>query len=376
MAKHSKNPNHTTDQNVSLHIDHLLEGRPVTLIRNGVVITEEGAGITVIKRFVHTFTDLVVDPGLISLNYHEVEAVLKGSGPVLIGVGESQGEGGALRAAQLALPHLVPETLMVRDASRVLFHVMGNLDATDSAEVGDYIETHAGFDTEIYEGVCEDDTLDEVIVTIIACQESNVCHTEVKRPAPASVVCHTEARPAPNVCHTDPSPSYVSKDCHVEMRPQHPPIHEEQVFHTEVNPPDCECGMCEVCVAKSKAEAHEDVKLARQEEKLARQEEKLARQEEKLIRQQTRDEVKLAREGVKQAREEKKLVRQDLKQAKQDVKFAKQEKKLARQDVKDAHQETLHAHEEVDKARQEEKLARQAEKKHGHQDAGCGPEID
>ncbi|CAN0326351.1 unnamed protein product, partial [Ectocarpus sp. 13 AM-2016] len=52
---------------------------------------------------VRSVTDLMVNPGLINLDFADVQSVMAGMGNAMMGTGEAEGEGRAIRAAEDAL---------------------------------------------------------------------------------------------------------------------------------------------------------------------------------------------------------------------------------------------------------------------------------
>ena len=57
----------------------------------------------VLKHGVQSITDLMVKPGLINLDFADVENIMKSMGKAMMGTGEAEGEKRALQSAELAL---------------------------------------------------------------------------------------------------------------------------------------------------------------------------------------------------------------------------------------------------------------------------------
>ena len=56
----------------------------------------------VLMHGVQSITDLMVRPGIINLDFADVETVMSSMGKAMMGTGEAEGEGRALKAAEMA----------------------------------------------------------------------------------------------------------------------------------------------------------------------------------------------------------------------------------------------------------------------------------
>ena len=52
---------------------------------------------------VQSITDLMVRPGLINLDFADVETVMSSMGKAMMGTGQAEGEGRAVKAAEMAI---------------------------------------------------------------------------------------------------------------------------------------------------------------------------------------------------------------------------------------------------------------------------------
>jgi len=76
-------------------------------------------------------TDLMVSPGLINLDFADVQSVMHGMGNAILGTGQAEGEGRAIRAAELALQNpLVHGELDISTAKGLLVNITGGADMT------------------------------------------------------------------------------------------------------------------------------------------------------------------------------------------------------------------------------------------------------
>lgn len=84
----------------------------------------------VLHHAVRGITDLVVLPGLINLDFADVEAVVKISGRAMMGSGQAEGEGRAVIAAEAAISNPLLDISSVKGAQGVLINITGGADMT------------------------------------------------------------------------------------------------------------------------------------------------------------------------------------------------------------------------------------------------------
>eukprot|EP00752_Nemacystus_decipiens_P016326 g14601.t1 len=79
---------------------------------------------------VRSVTDLMVNPGLINLDFADVQSVMAGMGNAMMGTGEAEGEGRATRAAEDALSNPLLGELSAKSAKGLLVNITGGEDLT------------------------------------------------------------------------------------------------------------------------------------------------------------------------------------------------------------------------------------------------------
>eukprot|EP00903_Cladosiphon_okamuranus_P005602 g5574.t1 len=79
---------------------------------------------------VRSVTDLMVNPGLINLDFADVQSVMAGMGNAMMGSGEAEGEGRAIRAAEDALSNPLLGELSAKSAKGLLVNITGGEDLT------------------------------------------------------------------------------------------------------------------------------------------------------------------------------------------------------------------------------------------------------
>ena len=79
---------------------------------------------------VQSITDLMVRPGLINLDFADVETVMAAMGKAMMGTGEAEGEGRALKAAEMALNNPLIDDYTLKGAKGLLVNITGGKDLT------------------------------------------------------------------------------------------------------------------------------------------------------------------------------------------------------------------------------------------------------
>jgi cell division protein FtsZ len=95
------------------------------------VVNAFGLADDVLLAGVKSITDLMVNPGLINLDFADVQAVMSGMGNALMGTGQAEGEDRAVRAAKDALKNpLLGGDISVKTAKGMLVSIVGGQDLT------------------------------------------------------------------------------------------------------------------------------------------------------------------------------------------------------------------------------------------------------
>ena len=125
----------------------------------------------VLRQSVQGISYLITMPGVVNLDFADVETIMSNSGNALIGIGEASGEKAPVNAAKAAIDSPLLET-NIQGARSVLINIMGSNEGLTMFEVNEAsttIQEAADKDAEIMWGMSIDETLgDTVRVTIIA----------------------------------------------------------------------------------------------------------------------------------------------------------------------------------------------------------------
>ena len=82
----------------------------------------------VLCQGVRSITDLVMNPGMINLDFADVRTVLTTMGRAMMGTGVASGEGRAEKAADLALSNPLLDDCSIKGAKSILVNITGGLD--------------------------------------------------------------------------------------------------------------------------------------------------------------------------------------------------------------------------------------------------------
>jgi len=82
----------------------------------------------VLKHGVQSITDLMVRPGMINLDFADVETVMSSSGKAMMGTGEADGENRAMAATELALNNPLIDEYTLQGAKGLLVNITGGSD--------------------------------------------------------------------------------------------------------------------------------------------------------------------------------------------------------------------------------------------------------
>ena len=82
----------------------------------------------VLLHGVQSVTDLMVRPGLINLDFADVETVMSSMGKAMMGTGQAEGEGRAIKAAEMAVSNPLIDDYTLKGAKGLLVNITGGKD--------------------------------------------------------------------------------------------------------------------------------------------------------------------------------------------------------------------------------------------------------
>ena len=101
-------------------------------IANETTTFEESFDLSnnVLKHGVQSVTDLMVRPGMINLDFADVETVMSSMGKAMMGTGEAEGENRAMTATEIALNNPLIDEYSLQGAKGLLINITGGNDLT------------------------------------------------------------------------------------------------------------------------------------------------------------------------------------------------------------------------------------------------------
>jgi len=130
-----------------------------------------GLSNDVLKFGVQSVTDLMVRPGLVNLDFADVETVMKGMGKAMMGTGEAEGEKRAEEATNAALNNPLIDEYSLKGAKGLLVNITGGNDLTlfEVDEAVNKIRAEVDPEAELIFGSIEDEKLNgKIRVSIVA----------------------------------------------------------------------------------------------------------------------------------------------------------------------------------------------------------------
>ena len=124
---------------------------------------------TVLQQGVQGITDLIYRPGLIDLDFADIQTVMRDKGVAHIGIGKASGEDKAIQAMKIAMNSPLLETT-VHGASDIIINFSGDIGIMDTNEALAFLNEEVGGEPNIIFGTVEsgDEVEDEISVTIVA----------------------------------------------------------------------------------------------------------------------------------------------------------------------------------------------------------------
>ena len=107
-------------------------------------------------------------PGLINLDFADVQTVMKDKGIAHIGIGIGKGDDKCIEAVKQAITSPLLETT-IQGASHVIINISGDISLIEANDAATYVQELAGETANIIFGAMFDDTSpDEATITVIA----------------------------------------------------------------------------------------------------------------------------------------------------------------------------------------------------------------
>jgi len=157
------------------HVDTIIviPNQNLFKIANEQTTFEESFNLSnnVLMHGVQSVTDLMVRPGIINLDFADVETVMASMGKAMMGTGEAEGEDRAMKAAEMAISNPLIDDYTLKGAKGLLVNITGGKDLKlfEVDEVVNKIRAEVDAEAEVIIGAITDASLDgKIRVSIVA----------------------------------------------------------------------------------------------------------------------------------------------------------------------------------------------------------------
>ena len=134
-------------------------------VREAFCVTDE-----VLFRGIQGLSDIITIPGMINIDFADVRKVVKNSGTALMGIGRAQGEGRAIKAAEMAINSQLLES-SIDGASGIIVNITGSSNMTlyEINDATNVINNVVKDDADVIIGTSINESMqNEIQITVIA----------------------------------------------------------------------------------------------------------------------------------------------------------------------------------------------------------------
>ncbi len=140
-------------------------------------------------------TDLMVQPGMINLDFSDIKTVMSEMGKAMMGTGEASGEGRAISAAEAAIANPLIDDVSLKGAKGLIINITGGKDITlyEVDEAANRIKQEVDEEANIIYGTTCDDRMEGLVrVSIVATGidaniNTNISTTPIENFAPINI---------------------------------------------------------------------------------------------------------------------------------------------------------------------------------------------
>ncbi len=167
-------------------------------------------------------TDLMVQPGMINLDFSDIKTVMSEMGKAMMGTGEASGEGRAIAAAEAAIANPLIDDVSLMGAKGLIINITGGKDITlyEVDEAANRIKQEVDENANIIYGTTCDDRLEGLVRVSIVATGIDVNMNSLANPIEnfAPININNEIYKKDNVEKTEENISLISADRNIEKK--------------------------------------------------------------------------------------------------------------------------------------------------------------
>jgi cell division protein FtsZ len=162
----------------------------------------------VLESGVRGVTDLMVNPGLINLDFADIRSVMSEMGKAMMGTGEAEGDNRAIEAAEAAISNPLLDDVSMKGARGVLINISGGTDLTlfEVDEAANRIRDEVDPEANIIFGSTFNDAMENRMRVSVVATGIEAEQSQGVRPVSFSVV-GAESAPRPAETSAPPAPA-------------------------------------------------------------------------------------------------------------------------------------------------------------------------
>ena len=174
-------------EQLASHVDSLItipNGKLLQVLGKVSLVDAFKAANNVLQGAVQGIADMILNPGVINVDFADVRTVMSEQGLAMMGTGSAKGEERARIATEMAIHSPLLDDVQLKGARGVLVSIAANesLGLDEFSTVGDIVSEFASESATVVIGTILDETLgDEIRVTVVATGLPKIQHNMVGR---------------------------------------------------------------------------------------------------------------------------------------------------------------------------------------------------
>ncbi|AXI01606.1 cell division protein FtsZ [Aquirhabdus parva] len=176
-------------EDLSQYVDSLItipNDKLMSVYRNLSVVDAFKRADDVVLNAVRGISDLIINPGMINIDFADIRAAMTARGHAMMGIGTAKGDDRARIATEMAIRSPLLDNVLLEGAQGLLVNITAaDVKLDEFQTVGEVIAQIADEDANIFVGMVVDpDAGEELRITVIATGLSRDDRTAPRRPVP------------------------------------------------------------------------------------------------------------------------------------------------------------------------------------------------